>query len=133
MFRILPLLTLTVFITTTGISNDAVLALLTEGGGSIQTRDNVPGLIALTSERAFAVLKDAKGNAIAAAGETLDGKGGRVIVFSHDGFLKNQSLLEQSALVALLTNSVKWCGRSSKPEVTLHPALSGECNGLKNG
>jgi len=132
MFRILPLLTLTVFITTTGISNDAVLALLTEGGGSIQTRDNVPGLIALTSERAFAVLKDAKGNAIAAAGETLDGKGGRVIVFSHDGFLKNQSLLEQSALVALLTNSVKWCGRSSKPEVTLHPALSGLAERLES-
>lgn len=54
-------------------ANDEVLSLLTRDGGEIAFGELAPGLIELTSESAFPVLKDSKGGPVAAAGEALDG------------------------------------------------------------
>ena len=110
---------------TTLVANDEVLALLTRHGGEIQSGDVAPGLVELTSDEAFALLKDAKGTPLAAAGETADGQGGRVIAFAHDGFLKSPAMMSQEANINLIANAVRWCGRSSTPVVTLHPDLGG--------
>lgn len=107
-----------------GLANDEVLSLLTRDGGEIAFGELAPGLIELTSESAFPLLKDAKGSPVAAAGEALEGQGGRVIAFSHDGFLKSPAMIGQTANLDLIANAVRWCGRSSTPVVTLHPSLS---------
>ena len=113
------------------VANDATLELLTRDGGSIEYGDLAPGLIELTSETAFPILKDAKGRPVAAAGEAFDGKGGRIVAFSHDGFFKSPAMIGQAANLNLITNVLRWCGRSSTPEVTLHPALSDLAGTLK--
>lgn len=113
------------------VANDTALALLTRDGGTIEFGDLAPGLIELTAETTFPVLKDTKGGSVAAAGEALDGKGGRVIAFSHDGFLKSPAMIGQGANLNLIANAVRWCGRSSTPKVTLHPALKGLAEALK--
>lgn len=115
----------------TASANDEVLSLLTRDGGQIAVGDLAPGLIELTGGSAFTVLKDAKGAPLAAAGETLDGKGSRVIAFSHDGFLRSPSMVGQAATVNLIANAARWCGRSSTPVVTLHPSLGELAGALK--
>ena len=111
-------------------ANDEVLALLTRDGGEIQSGDLAPGLVELTSDEAFALLKDAKGTPLAAGGETPDKRGGRVVAFAHDGFLKSPAMTSQEANINLIANAVRWCGRSSTPVVTLHPDLGGLADAL---
>ncbi len=126
------LVTLAVFLpVTSGIANDDALSLLTRDGGEIVFGELAPGLIELTAESAFPVLKDAKGGPLAAAGEALDGKGSRVVAFSHDGFLKSPAMVAQPANLDLIANIVRWCGRSSTPVVALHPSLSELAAALK--
>lgn len=115
---------------TTLLANDEVLALLTRDGGEIQSGDLAPGLIELTDDEAFTLLKDAKGSPLAAGGETPDGRGGRVIAFAHDGFLKSPAMMSQDSNINLIANTVRWCGRSSTPVVTLHPDLGGLADAL---
>lgn len=112
------------------VASDEVLALLTRDGGEIQSGDLAPGLVELESDEAFTLLKDAKGSPLAAAGETADGRGGRVVAFAHDGFLKSPAMISQEPNLNLISNAVRWCGRSSTPTVTLHPSLTGLADAL---
>jgi len=105
-------------------ANDEVLSLLTRDGGGISFGELAPGLLELTAESAFPLLKDAKGGALAAAGEATDASGSRVVAFSHDGFLKSRDMISQKPNIDLISNVVRWCGRSSTPVVTLHPTLA---------
>lgn len=105
-------------------ANDEALALITRGGGEITAEGFAPGLIDLTNDSAFPVLKDATGGILAAGGAAATaGVESRVVVFAHDSFLKNAGLLGDSAVRELVLNSIRWCGQSEKPEVALHPEL----------
>ncbi|MBL9153780.1 MAG: hypothetical protein JNK37_14900 [Verrucomicrobiales bacterium] len=104
-------------------ANDEALSLIVRDGGSISYLDLAPGLIALDAETAFPVLKDSRGNAVAAAGEAPAPGAARVVAFAHDGFLKNGPMLQQPANLGVVSNAIRWAGRSSKPKIALHPNL----------
>lgn len=105
-------------------ANDEAMSLITRGGGTIAPGGLAPGLIELTTEKAFPVLKDASGEILAAGGIVATPKGeSRVIGIAHDGFLKSPEILSQSSARDLLFNAIRWCGASDAPEVALHPDL----------
>jgi len=107
-------------------ANDEAMSLITKGGGSIAPGGLAPGLIELTSETAFPVLKDASGAILAAGGISAIPTGeSRVIAIAHDGFLKSPEILSQSSAREFLLNAIRWCGGSDEPEVALHPDLKG--------
>lgn len=105
-------------------ANDEAMSLITRGGGSIAPGGLAPGLIELSSDTAFPLLKDASGAILAAGGSsaTTEGKC-RVIAIAHDGFLKSPEILSQASAREFLFNAVRWCGNSEQPEVALHPDL----------
>lgn len=105
-------------------ADEEALALITRGGGGIAAEGFAPGLVELTKDSAFPVLKDATGGILAAGGTTATSGGeGRVIAFAHDAFLRNAGLLGETAARELVLNAIRWCGRSETPEVALHPEL----------
>lgn len=114
------------------LADEAALALITRDGGQIVAGDLAPGLAELIADSAFPVLKDAKGRTVAAAGPSLDGKGGRRVAFAHDGFLKSPALISQTANLSLVANAIRWCGRSSAPSVAVSPELRGLADALQN-
>lgn len=107
------------------MANDEAMSLLTRGGGEIAPGGLAPGLIELTSESAFPVLKDAGGSVLAAGGIAATAQGeSRVVALAHDGFLKSQEILSQSSARDLLLNAIRWCAGADAPEVALHPDLT---------
>lgn len=107
-------------------ANDEALALLTRGGGTIAQGGLAPGLIELVGETSFPILKDASGNCLAAGSTAAtSAEESRVVALAHDGFLKSPEILSQSSARELLLNAIRWCGRSDKPEVAVHPDLGG--------
>ncbi len=107
-------------------SDENAVVLITAGGGQIESGDLAPGTLTLEGEASFSILADARGGVVAAGGVVRES---RVIAFSHDGFLKNATLLGEDAAKQLVMNAIRWSGRSSKPAVTLHPNLT-ELGGL---
>lgn len=103
-------------------ADDAVRNLLTREGGQIELGRSVPGKIDLVSDAGFPILQGQKGGIVAAAGTRDEG---RVVGFTHGGFLKPGAILEQQGARNLVLNSIRWTGRSSSPAVGLHPGLSG--------
>lgn len=121
LYRFIALLTLSLFpvpLFADTVARDLILG----AGGEIDFGKSVPGKIDLTGEGAFPLLQDANGTIIAACSET--GKA-RAVGFAHGSFLKPGKMTEQEAVVNLVANAVRWAGRSSAPEVGLHPKLSG--------
>ncbi len=116
-----PFLACFVFVLTSQ-GDEKVRQLITQGGGEVILGESVPGLIDITTDDGFALLQDAKGNIIAAGGES--GKG-RAIGFTHGSFLKPGALLDQEGVATMIANSIRWAGRSGKPVVGLHPSLAG--------
>lgn len=112
-------------------ADDAARALITRDGGTISYLDLAPGLIELTADSAFPVLQDGQGNPVAAAGETADPKAGRIVAFAHDGFLKNGPMLQQPANLGVVSNAIRWAGRSSQPRIAVHPNLAALAAALK--
>ncbi len=102
-------------------ADDAAFQLITGKGGELDLGKAVPGVLTLTGEDTFALLRDSNQKIVAAAS---DGKnGGRAIAFSHGGFLKGGDLPSQPAAATLVQNSIRWAGRSSSPRVGLSPDL----------
>jgi hypothetical protein len=114
-------------------ADEQALALITREGGTIAFGDLAPALIELTADSAFPLLKDAKGGPVAAAGEALDGTGGRVVAFAHDGFLRAPAMIGQEANVHLVGNAIRWAGRATSPKIALHPDLKGLAAALAAG
>lgn len=105
-------------------AEDSALAQLAAGGGEIDPVDAAPGLIELTGEAAFPLLKDESGKIIAAASVVGTGKEeSRIVAFSHGAFLKGKTILSQSAGRDLVLNAIRWASKSDQPEVALHPDL----------
>ncbi len=102
-------------------ADEKIRNLILGEGGEVDFGKSVPGVIDLTDDQAFPLLQDSKGNVVAAASEP--GKG-RVIGFSHGGFLKSAGLKEQEPLARMVYNSIRWAGRSATPVVGIHPALA---------
>lgn len=101
-------------------ADDAALAALTAGGGTIEPGPLAPGLLEVPGENSFPVFSDASGSIVAAAGTIGES---RIVAFAHDGFLKSTELLSQSAARDLVLNAIRWCSRSDQPEVALDPGL----------
>ncbi|MEC5129477.1 M60 family metallopeptidase [Verrucomicrobiales bacterium BCK34] len=95
--------------------------LITQSGGEAILGKSVPGLIDITTDDGFPLIQDARGNIIAAAGES---EKGRAIGFTHGSFLKPGEILAQESVMEMLANSIRWAGRSGKPTVGLHPSIA---------
>lgn len=105
-------------------ADDAALAQLTAGGGEIDPGEAAPGVIELSGEAAFPLLKDESGKIVAAASAIRSGdEESRFVAFSHDAFLKNPAILAQPAGRDLVLNAIRWAAGSGQPEVALHPDL----------
>lgn len=102
-------------------ADDSARSLITSGGGSIELGKSVPGRIDLTAEGSFPLLQDEKGGIVAAASHTAEG---RVVGFTHGGFLKPGALLEQEAARNFVWNSIRWAGKSGTPAVGIHPGIA---------
>ncbi|MDF1850893.1 MAG: M60 family metallopeptidase [Verrucomicrobiales bacterium] len=103
-------------------ADESVRQLILGDGGTIDLKNSVPGKIDLTTDAAFPLITDDKGG-IVAAGAT-SGKG-RVVGFTHGGFLKPGGLLSQETVRTLVWNAIRWAGRGSEASVGLHPGLAG--------
>ncbi|MCB1229826.1 MAG: M60 family metallopeptidase [Verrucomicrobiae bacterium] len=104
-----------------GHADDATYRLITGEGGELNLGKAVPGVMSLTSEDAFALLRDSNQKIVAAASQA---NGGRAVAFSHGGFLKSGDLPSQPAAATLVRNSIRWAGRSSQPKVGVGPELT---------
>jgi len=97
------------------ISNTQHRELINSGGGEIALGKSVPGRIKIIGDQGFALVSDANASTIAAAG--LSGKG-RVVAFSHGGFLTGD-FLDQKAGSDFILNSLRWAAQSQKPTIGL--------------
>lgn len=101
-------------------ADETAYRLITGGGGELTLGKAVPGALGLPGEDAFALLRDANQKIVAAASNA---GGGRVVAFSHGGFLKSGDLPGQPAAASLIQNSIRWAGKSSQPKVGVAPEL----------
>ena len=103
-------------------ADEAAYQLITGKGGEIDLGKAVPGVLSLTGDNTFALLRDSNQKIIAAAAQSEGG--GRAIAFSHGGFLKSGDLPGQPAAATLVQNSIRWTGRSRSPKVGVAPDLT---------
>jgi len=120
--RLLLLFLIPLLLSTTIRADEKIRQLLTSGGGAIDFGKSVPGKIDITSDDAFPLIQDTNGSVVAAAG--TPGKG-RVVGFTHGGFLKPGTLLEQESVKNFVLNSIRWAGRGASPNVGVHPGIAG--------
>ena len=92
--------------------------LLLEGVTEIEFGKAVPGVLEVSTP-GFPILSGLNGKVIGAA--SADGSG-RVVVFTH-GTLVSGAALENMSGLKLMTNSVRWAGKSSQARVGLAPGL----------
>lgn len=109
------------FLTLAGSADETIRNLIVGEGGQVDFGKSVPGAIDITGDGAFPLLQDKKGLVLAAASEAGDG---RVVAYSHGGFLKSGALLEQSPILQMVQNSIRWAGRSRSPVVGLFPGMA---------
>ncbi|MCG8601397.1 MAG: M60 family metallopeptidase [Verrucomicrobiales bacterium] len=102
-------------------ADDETRKLITAGGGTVDFGKSVPGRIDLTNDFSFPILQDSNGAVVAAAGKP--GKG-RVVGYTHGGFLKPGTLLDQAPVRKVVLNSIRWAGRSASPKVGVHPGIA---------
>ena len=126
--RLLPSLMLSTLLvsflssSTSGADDNSAADLITAKGGEIELGKSVPGVIAITGDDAFALLRDANQKIVAAAGS--NSAGARAVAFAHGGFLKSDNLPNQPAASVMIQNSIRWAGKSSQPKVGVHPSLT---------
>jgi len=112
--------------------NDEAVALITRGGGEIDLGNRIPGLIEVSGDTAFSIMEDNAGGIIVAGSEALPLHGrSRFVVFGHEDFLKNPQILKHGPALELVVNSIRWCGRSTTPRISVHGGLTGLAIALK--
>lgn len=130
--KLYPLIAILAYWSLVSVRGDEeAVSSITKGGGVINPGNLAPGVIELMKETAYPLLKDSSGSVVAALGVAPGDGGGRVVCFSHDGFLKNQVLLDQAANRTLLAEAMRWCSGTKATKIVLHPSLTSLADALK--
>ena len=88
------------------------LNVITFGVNQISS-PGIPGNISVFGPNSFGVIQDKKGQIVVAGAKYYNG---RIILWSHDGFFKKDSI-ENADTGDLLINTIRWTARKPKPKV----------------
>lgn len=104
-------------------ANDDALVKINAGGGEIVMGGLVPGVIEIEAP-AFSILEDAKAQVVAAGSQVGKGK---VIAFSHGGFLIGKDFAAQESYLEFLKNAIGWATNNAQ-KLTI--GVSPRCKGV---
>ncbi len=100
------------------IADDTSLKKINGSGGEIVLGQSVPGILEIEAP-AFAILEDSNANVVAAASRVQKGK---VVAFSHGGFLVGKDLAGQESYQAFLKNAIAWATDDARaPKIGVAP------------
>ncbi len=88
------------------------LNMITFGVNQISS-PGIPGNISVFGPNSFGVIQDEKGQIVVAGAKYYNG---RIILWSHDGFFKKDSI-ENADTGDLLINTIRWTAEKPKPKV----------------